>query len=445
MFEFQEAVEEKEEHVSSKTVMACVQLVNKHSGLFTRGDEDTCETLCTFLSRAMSMEDSRVDFGAVRVEFDDWSIVQRKQLMADRTYGSTIEVFLEQACLLTGATGSRFILKQRQQKGINSHKRGSFHEWHGTCQFSSHVSNKTVMQSIKRALNGKESFALHDHIEGFEFNNETKQTEKKLDSVIVVPLFLKLEEDGTGGNRVQKSGVSTMARFKTAEVRSTLERCICVLEYEKKKIGMDDINAYVKTSSSIVSKLFDKFGSSLFNRMFESNEYDGAAMAKLADIRSWVRNQMRKQVQDKFEKTTLRKYKTLTRTADNLQKQNVELRKQLERTKALLAKSENECTTQSTEAKNMKIQRDLMAEQMVALTPDTPQIDASELERQTKAFKIELQQHVKQIRHLQQQQIEKNKECDTISKALEAAVVSITDLEDQKKIDHSKLMNAKKY
>ena len=440
VFEFQEAVEEKEEHVSSKTVMACVQLVNKHSGLFTRGDEDTCETLCNFLSRAMSMEDSHVDFGAVRLEFDDWSIVQRKQLMTDRTYGSTIEVFLEQACLLTGAAGSRFILKQRQQKGINSHKRGSFHEWHGTCQFSSHVSNKTVMQSIKRALNGKESFALHDHIEGFEFNNETNQTEKRLDSVIVIPLFLKLEEDGT------KSGLSPMARFKAAAKRSTLERgrCICVLEYEKKKIGMDDINAYVKTISKTVSILFDKFGSSLFNRMFQSNEYDGSAMAKLADIRGWVRNQMHKQSQDKFEKTTLRKYQTLTRTADTLQKQNVELRRQLERTKALLAKSENECTTQSTEAENMKIQRDLMAEQMVALTPDTPQIDASELERQTKAFKMELQQHVKQIRHLQQQQIEKKKECDTISKALEAAVVSITDLEDQKKIDHSKLMNAKK-
>ena len=73
-----------------------------------------------------------------------------------------------------------------------------------------------------------------------------------------------------------------------------------------------------------------------------TNEYDGSAMAKLADIRGWVRNQMHKQSQDKFEKTTLRKYQTLTRTADTLQKQNVELRRQLERTKALLAKSENE-------------------------------------------------------------------------------------------------------
>ena len=181
VFEFQETVvrEVKEDegnaanqvrHIFNNNVIACVQLVNKHTGNFTHGDEDTCDMLAKFLARVMSMDDSSANFSAIRIEFDDWSISQRKQLMTDRLYGNTIETFLEQACLLTGSSSSRFILKQHQNRGINSLKRSELFEWSGSCEHGIYVSDKTVKQSVKRAWNTKEAFSLHDHIKGFETN-----------------------------------------------------------------------------------------------------------------------------------------------------------------------------------------------------------------------------------------------------------------------------------
>ena len=58
------------------------------------------------------MSDNQTDFPKLRRNFDEWSIAQRKQLLMDRAYGSTVEMFLEQACLLTGAAGSRFVVRQ---------------------------------------------------------------------------------------------------------------------------------------------------------------------------------------------------------------------------------------------------------------------------------------------------------------------------------------------
>ena len=97
--------------VSKRNVLGCVQLVNKFDGPFNAGDEETVEQLCVFLNMAFQLDADQHDIVSVSQAFEAWSIKQRMRLKRDAAYGSIVEVFLEQASLLTGAQSARFVLK----------------------------------------------------------------------------------------------------------------------------------------------------------------------------------------------------------------------------------------------------------------------------------------------------------------------------------------------
>ena len=510
---------------SSTNVIACVQLVNKHGGVFTHGDEDTCEMLCTYLARALSMSDDQTDFSKLRRKFDAWSIAQRKQLMMDRAYGSVIEMFLEQACLLTGAEGSRFVLRQ-QAAVTSSSQRSVLHEWRGTCQYSTVITNKTVVQSVKRAWSEKEAFLLADHIDGFSFDIQDRESRGRsnsddplgLESVIVIPLFLNSDDSrssgSTGEAKVKEGSGHTEKLFPSEELaalreqfdsadddgsgtidiaelgaicsslgedlsRKQLEalikdvdtnadgtvdwhefllamhskvprvkrrvydtdRSVCVLEYKRRAPGSEDSTSFAKRTSKIVSKLFLKFGKILFDRTHVSD-------SKLADIRNWVRVQMQKQARARFQKLDVgpmsRKNESLSRTAATLERQNVELRKQLKRTDHMLKSSKENQAFCKAEVANMKVQRDIMAEQLIAVTPSSPQVSVDKVEKLSKKFRRDIHERDEEIKKLKLASLHDQKLNEETSRALEAAVNSIADLEERKKKDHAQLMGERK-
>ena len=452
-----EVEEDLPEDGGARNVLACVQLVNKHNGVFTHGDEDTCKELCKFLARAMAMEDSQTDFPSVRLEFDSWSIIQRKQLLMDRAYGNTIEVFLEQVCLLTGADGSKFILKLDTSSSLEVRGTSSLHEWHGTCQFSNKVTNNTVQQSVKRAWNKKAPFMLFEHIEGFAFVDDDGDAQKSiqerndmpLDNVVIIPLFL--DETGTviKGGKHEEKAPKGLARLRAAAKRATLSsrRCVCILEFIRRLPSMDNQELFVQRTSETVSKLFGQFGKLLFDRSL-SHESDGKAMMRLADIRSWVRTQMHKQAKEQYQKIEVasvhRKNESLNRTAETLKKQNEQLRKRLKRAERLLDVNQKDVERCKAEVQDMIGQRDLMAEQLISLTPSTPQVSANELEKQKRKFKRHIQEQQKENQRLKLAQAAATKVSDETSNALEEALTSIAILEEKRKADHIKLLDEKK-
>ena len=457
----------------AKNVIACVQLINKHNGVFTQGDEDTVEALCNFLARAMMMEDMKTDFPAVRFEFDDWSILQRKQLLTDRAHGNTIEVFLEQACLLSGAGGSRYVLSlEKNKKNKSSEVKGSssLHEWHGTCQYSTQVTNATIQQSIKRAWNKKEAFMLTEHIDSFKFKGEERDSRRRshsdhdaddmnLDNVVVIPLFLGSDYNDTNNknnnnNNTKNNTKNTKSNRNNKnndeqknQSPSDKRRCVCVLEFERRLPDMDNQKVYVQKISQTITKLFNKFGKVLFDRAL-SNQSDSKIMSKLADIRSWVRMQMHKQARLRYEKAEVasvqRKYTSLNRTTETLKQQNDELRKKLQRSEYLLKNNKNEISKAKKERQSMEEQRDLITKQLIAVMPTTPQISVLESEKQMKRLTTTIRDQEKEIEKLKSNANKDNKKINETSKALDIAVTSISELEDRRKKDHTKLLDERK-
>ena len=157
---------------------------------------------------------------------------------------------------------------------------------------------------------------------------------------------------------------------------------------------------------------------------------------------------MHKQAKEQYQKIEVasvhRKNESLNRTAETLKKQNEQLRKRLKRAERLLDVNQKDVERCKAEVQDMIGQRDLMAEQLISLTPSTPQVSANELEKQKRKFKRHIQEQQKENQRLKLAQAAATKVSDETSNALEEALTSIAILEEKRKADHIKLLDEKK-